>query len=64
MKVISGPGKQAADQNEERAKRVQAMGFALEWARSAGPEHATRVPIDEFIDCAKKIEAYLKGESQ
>ena len=44
--------------------RIHAISLALEWSRSAGQEHCTRVPIDDFINAARKIEIYIKGEKQ
>ena len=42
--------------------RARALGFAVEWARSSGPEHSTRVPPVEFVEAADRFYKFLKGD--
>lgn len=51
-------------QNDERGfeLRARALGFAVEWARSSGPEHSTRVPPVEFVEAAERFYKFLKGD--
>ncbi len=65
MNIIQGGGFGGSTQGKQEecppeTRRHEAFRLALEWVRSAGQEHCTRVPIENILDAARCIHDYLK----
>ena len=68
MNVIAGGNLGRAKLQQQKADldrmlRDTAVRLAIDWARSSGPEHSTRVPPAEFMDTVKLIYEFVKGET-
>ncbi len=69
MRIVGGSGfgggfeePQLGQQKDcpPETRRYEAFRLALEWVRSAGQEHCTRLPIEDVLDAARCIHDYLR----